>query len=389
MIEFSIIMPVYNNEKYFPLAVKSIENQNYDNYELIVVEDGSTDRTPQIADFLATKNMHMKVIHQKNQWIYNSFNNGIALASGKYIYILNSDDALMPGTLALFERKIREYNPDIIWTKVLIHECDAEQNIITYDKLHLNQYVIEEHFYGNKSEVEKAWPYFVSSKLAWNQANLYRREIMQSQLFRNDVYGADTLYNISIADKIRSALVLQEPVYFHYIYGNETMNASIGKYYSYTQAMHNEIYNNYLHLFQNWGLEQENYMEMLYKIRMSALTGELRALQAANCPLSIEDKLQYAFCGCIDETVKKCVLKSNRDEELESRILSGVRELLLKEDINIDNKMYFAYELLNSLLCYEKDDQDYRTIENAVNHPLNPYHIGGVFYRKLITNKAH
>jgi Glycosyltransferases involved in cell wall biogenesis len=382
-------MPVYNNEKYFPLAVKSIENQNYDNYELIVVEDGSTDRTPQIADFLATKNMHMKVIHQKNQWIYNSFNNGIALASGKYIYILNSDDALMPGTLALFERKIREYNPDIIWTKVLIHECDAEQNIITYDKLHLNQYVIEEHFYGNKSEVEKAWPYFVSSKLAWNQANLYRREIMQSQLFRNDVYGADTLYNISIADKIRSALVLQEPVYFHYIYGNETMNASIGKYYSYTQAMHNEIYNNYLHLFQNWGLEQENYMEMLYKIRMSALTGELRALQAANCPLSIEDKLQYAFCGCIDETVKKCVLKSNRDEELESRILSGVRELLLKEDINIDNKMYFAYELLNSLLCYEKDDQDYRTIENAVNHPLNPYHIGGVFYRKLITNKAH
>lgn len=252
MIEFSIIMPVYNNEKYFPLAVKSIENQNYDNYELIVVEDGSTDRTPQIADFLATKNMHMKVIHQKNQWIYNSFNNGIALASGKYIYILNSDDALMPGTLALFERKIREYNPDIIWTKVLIHECDAEQNIITYDKLHLNQYVIEEHFYGNKSEVEKAWPYFVSSKLAWNQANLYRREIMQSQLFRNDVYGADTLYNISIADKIRSALVLQEPVYFHYIYGNETMNASIGKYYSYTQAMHNEIYNNYLHLFQNW-----------------------------------------------------------------------------------------------------------------------------------------
>lgn len=382
-------MPVYNNEKYFPLAVKSIENQNYDNYELIVVEDGSTDRTPQIADFLATKNMHMKVIHQKNQWIYNSFNNGIALASGKYIYILNSDDALMPGTLALFERKIREYNPDIIWTKVLIHECDAEQNIITYDKLHLNQYVIEEHFYGNKSEVEKAWPYFVSSKLAWNQANLYRREIMQGQLFRNDVYGADTLYNISIADKIRSALVLQEPVYFHYIYGNETMNASIGKYYSYTQAMHNEIYNNYLHLFQNWGLEQENYMEMLYKIRMSALTGELRALQAANCPLSIEDKLQYAFCGCIDETVKKCVLKSNRDEELESRILSGVRELLLKEDINIDNKMYFAYELLNSLLCYEKDDQDYRTIENAVNHPLNPYHIGGVFYRKLITNKAH
>ena len=381
-------MPVYNNEKYFPLAVESITNQNYDNYELIVVEDGSTDGTPQIADSLAAKNLHMKVIHQENQWIYNSFNNGIALATGKYIYILNSDDTLMPGMFALFEKKIKEYNPDIIWTKVLTHECDAEQNIITYDKFQLNQYVTEEHFYPNKEEVEKAWPYFVSSKLAWNQANLYRREIMQSQLFRNDVYGADTLYNISIADKIHSALVLQEPVYFHYMYGNEAMNASIGKFYSYDQAMHNEIYNGYLRLFQNWGLAQETYMEMLNKIRMSALTGELRALQAANCPLSIEDKLQYAFSGCIDETIQKCVLESNCEEELESRILSGVRELFLKEDIGADNKMYFAYELLDSLLRYEKDEKDYRMIENAIIHPLNPYHIGEVFYKKLMTNKT-
>lgn len=389
MIDFSIIMPVYNNEKYLPLAVESIEKQDYDNYELIIVEDGSTDRTPQIVDSLAAKNSHIKVIHQENQWIYNSFNNGIALATGKYIYILNSDDALMPGTLALFEKKIKEYNPDIIWTKVLIHECDAERNITTYDKVNCNRYVTEEHFYANKKEVEKAWPYFLSSKLAWNQANLYRREIMQSQLFRNDVYGADVLFNISIADKIHSALVLQEPVYLFYIYGNEAMNVSIGKYYAYQHAMFNEIYNSYRCLFQNWGLEQETYMEILYKIRMTALTGEIRALQAANCPLSLEEKLQYAFFGYIDETIKKCVRESNREEELESRILSGIRELFLKENINADNSMYFVYELLEALLRYEKDENDYKKMEDAINHPLNPNHIGDVFYKKLMTNKAH
>lgn len=387
MLEFSIIMPVYNNEKYFPLAVESIEKQNYDNYELIIVEDGSTDRTPQIADSLAAKNPHIRVIHQENQWIYSSFNNGIALARGKYIYILNSDDALMPGTLALFERKIKKYNPDIIWTKVLVCKCDAEQNIINWDKVKRNQYVTEERFYASKKEVEKAWPYFLSNNLVWDQANLYRRELMQSQLFRNDVYGADVFFNISIADKIHSALVLQEPVYLFYIYGNDAMNASVGKYYSYEHDMNNEIYNDYRCLFQNWGLAQETYMEMLYKFRMFKITRELRALQAGNCPLSLEEKLQCAFGGYIDETIKKCVQESNREEELESRILSGIRELFLKEDITTDNSMYFAYELLEALLRYEKDENDYKKIEDAINHPLNPNHIGNVFYKMLMADK--
>lgn len=381
---FSIIMPVYNNEKYFPLAVQSILEQDYTDYELIIVDDGSTDCTPQIVDELARKDKRVKAIHQNNQWIYASMNNGIQKALGDYIYIVNSDDKLMAGALSLMARKVEEYHPDIIWTKVLAHVCDAEQNILIYDKYHFDQYITEERFYSNKKEVEKAWPYFLSSILAINQANLYRREIMQSQMFRNDVYGADTLYNISIADKIHSALILQEPIYIHYIYGDVKMNASMGKYYSYDHAMYNEVHVRYQLLFQNWGLERENYVEILCQRRMKGLTHELRALQAKNCPLTMEEKLHFAFCGCIDETIQKCVLESNRQEELESRILSGTRELFIKENITADNEMYFTYELLESLLRYEKDEEDYRKIENAVNHPRNPFRIGSAFYEKLI-----
>jgi glycosyltransferase involved in cell wall biosynthesis len=387
MIRFSIIMPVYNNEKYFPLAVKSIEKQDYDNYELIIVDDGSTDRTPQIADALAEKNPHIKVVHQENQWIYNSFNNGIALAKGEYIYILNSDDQLMPGTFQLFETKVKEYHPDIIWTKVLQHVCDEKQNIIIYDKFNSNQRVVKECFYSSKTEVEKAWPFFISSGLAQNQANLYRREIMQSHLFRNDVYGADTLYNISIADEITSALVLSEPVYSYYIYGNNTMNVSAGKYYTYSHDMYNEIYLQYQALFQKWRLAPEDSLTAIQKRRMIALTTELRELQAFNCPFSIGEKLQFALCGCVDDVIKECVLEGHREEELESRILSGIRELLIQETIDTDNKMYFVYELLESLLRYEKDEEDFRRIERAINHPLNPLHIGRIFYEKLIHGK--
>lgn len=383
MVRFSVVMPVYNNEKYFPLAVKSIEKQNYDDYELIIIDDGSTDKTPQIADSLAEGNPHIKVVHQKNQWIYNSYNNGIALAKGQYIYILNSDDQLMPGTFKLFERKIEEYHPDIIWTKVLHHICDENQNIVIYDKYNSDRNVVEEHFYSNKTEVEKAWPYFLSSRLAVDQANLYRREIMQSQTFQSDVYAADGLYNISIADKINSALVLAEVIYYHYIYDSNSMNASIGKYYSYTHEMFNRIYLQYRILFQKWNLSPEDYREVIQSRRMAALTQELRELQAFNCTLSLEEKLQVIFYGCVDEVITECVLEGQREEEMESRVLSAARELLIKEPISTDSKMYFVHELLESLLRYEKDEEDFQKIENAIKHPLNPLHIGKFFGGKL------
>lgn len=384
MTKFSIIMPVYNNEKYFPLAVESVEKQNYNNYELIIIDDGSTDKTSQIADSLAKKNPHIKVVHQKNQWIYNSFNNGIALATGQYIYILNSDDYLIPGSLELFDRKIKLYHPDVIWTKVLDHICDAEQNIIVFDKYSNEKYFTEERFYPDKGAVRRAWPIFLTSKLTMNQANLYRREIMKNYLFRTDVYGADVLYNISIADSIKSALVLKENIYYHYIYENDNkMNAGFHKYYSYEHEMYNEIYKKYLELFQKWRLPEESYQTILCKRRMMSLTYELQNLQAPNCPLSIEEKLKYALSGCVDDIIKECVWENKKEDELESRILSGIKDLLVKESIDKSSEMYFVYELLEGFLCYEKEEEDYRKIERAIAHPLNPLHIGQYFYRQL------
>lgn len=383
MIKISVVMPVYNNEKYFPKAVESVISQDYDDYELIIVDDGSTDNTSQIADEFQRNNSHIRVIHQENQWIYNSMNNGIAEAGGEYIYILNSDDTLVEGALKLLDKKIEEYHPDIIWTKVLMHRCDEEQNILIHNYKDYARNVKEE-FFSNKHDVEKAWPYFISNNLTTDQANLYKREIMQKYRFRNDVYMADTLYNITIADEINSAFILEEPIYNHFIYGIDKMNASKGKYYGYEHDMLNEIYMGNCNLFQKWNLPSESYRNLLKKMRMRGISSEIRILQAGNCTLTTEEKLYKIFNQYTDAVVREIALVNNCQEELESRILSGVRELLIKEPISSDSKMYFVYELLDSLLRYEKDEEDYKKIENAINHPLNPAHIGRTFYEKLV-----
>ena len=70
-------------------------------------------------------------------------------------------------------------------------------------------------------------------------------------------------------------------------------------------------------------------------------------------------------------------------EELECRIFSGIREILIEEQVAKENEMYFVYELLEALLCYEKTEEDYKKIKHGINHPLNSRHVGQVLYGKL------
>ena len=128
----SVITPVYNKEKYVAKAIESVLSQSFKAFEYIIIDDGSTDRSPAIVDEYAKKDDRIKVIHQKNQWIYASFNNGIRKASGEYIYILNADDRLRKNALELMAEKVRELKPDVIWTKVLSHKADENQNILEF-----------------------------------------------------------------------------------------------------------------------------------------------------------------------------------------------------------------------------------------------------------------
>ena len=81
----SVIVPIYNVEKYLARCVDSIVNQTYKNLEIILVDDGSPDRCPQMCDDYAEKDSRIKVIHKKNGGLSDARNAGMAVATGEYI----------------------------------------------------------------------------------------------------------------------------------------------------------------------------------------------------------------------------------------------------------------------------------------------------------------
>lgn len=91
----SVIVPVYKVEKYLDKCVKSIINQTYNNLEIILVDDGSPDKCPTICDEWARKDSRIKVIHQRNAGVSTARNAGLAIANGKYVCFVDSDDYVM------------------------------------------------------------------------------------------------------------------------------------------------------------------------------------------------------------------------------------------------------------------------------------------------------
>lgn len=114
MAEISIIVPVYNTSKYVSACLDSLLAQTWQDFELIAVNDGSSDRSLTILNEYARTDKRIKVIDQKNQGIGAVRNLGIQLASGKYITFIDSDDTIDPHMLACLYQKAEEDHLDIV-----------------------------------------------------------------------------------------------------------------------------------------------------------------------------------------------------------------------------------------------------------------------------------
>lgn len=210
---FSIIMPVYNTPiLHLKKAIKSIDFQNFNQYELILVDDGSDTECVKWIDLIREKNNKVSVIHKKNGGVSSARNAGIIASIGKYIIFVDSDDLISENFLEEAAHYIKKYMPDIIFG--------------TIDFVP-NQYVVQnngcmEIFNKNDLvDVKKSLLNIQPRKLEYNIlgtpcARIYKAEHVKKILFREGVpLCEDQLFNREILEIVDKVLVVPNIWYFY------------------------------------------------------------------------------------------------------------------------------------------------------------------------------
>mgnify|MGYP003302353025 CR=1 FL=1 len=146
----SVIVPVYNVEKYLDRCIESIVNQTYKNLEIILIDDGSTDNSPQICDELEKKDKRIKVIHKENSGVSSARNVGLDNAKGDYIGFVDSDDFIEKDMYSLMLKKIESTNSDCCFCDVrYVGICSNEEIHLWNKQLFSKQEILNVFFEFN------------------------------------------------------------------------------------------------------------------------------------------------------------------------------------------------------------------------------------------------
>ena len=114
IMQISVVVPVYNVSKYLPTCLDSIVNQTYEDLDIIVVDDGSTDDCPRICDEYGQRDTRIRVIHQSNQGLSKARNTGLSLAKGEYVWFVDSDDWIVEDCIGRIAKRLQETQPDML-----------------------------------------------------------------------------------------------------------------------------------------------------------------------------------------------------------------------------------------------------------------------------------
>lgn len=208
---FSVLVPVYNQEKYLPECIESVLNQTFKDFELVLVDDGSTDSSGMICDQYAQQHTHfITVVHQKNQGLLFARRAGIENAKGKYYLFLDADDYFCGNTLETVYNQIKK-KP----VQMVIFNASVQVDF----KSKLNNYPYED---GTVIQEKQKKDFLMAFCGTHTFNNMCFKCIHSSLVDLHDYddgmgvgYGEDLFQLIPLVDRAESFCVLQAPLYFY------------------------------------------------------------------------------------------------------------------------------------------------------------------------------
>ena len=202
----SVIVPIYNVEKYLVRCVDSIVNQTYKNLEIILVDDGSPDRCPQMCDDYAEKDSRIKVVHEKNGGLSDARNAGMAVATGEYISFIDSDDYVSDDFFECLLDVMNKENSDIAECSVVklyednrFDEFSDDLSVKTYDTQDAMSALIAENPFHQH---------------VWNK--LYKTELIKDIPYAVGKLNEDEFWTYQVFGRANKVSKLNKTMYYYF-----------------------------------------------------------------------------------------------------------------------------------------------------------------------------
>ncbi|MDQ0478172.1 glycosyltransferase [Chryseobacterium sp. MDT2-18] len=206
MNKISVIIPVYNVEKYLSACIESIINQTYRNLEIILVDDGSTDCCPKICDDYAAKDSRIKVRHKENGGLSDARNVGIEVATGEYIAFVDSDDLITLNFCEILLQTALQNRGGIVECSFAKFENEFEINWEQLDSKSIDLVY----------QTEEALELLIKDTIkqtVWNK--LYKKEIIDGVLFEKNRKHEDEFWTYQVIGKAKRIVKNDNVLYFY------------------------------------------------------------------------------------------------------------------------------------------------------------------------------
>lgn len=210
--KLSVIVPIYNVDKYLQKCINSILSNNYDNLEVILVDDGSTDKSHKICSDLQEKNKCIKIITKENGGLSSARNAGLEIASGDYISFIDSDDFVDKSMFAEMMKAIVNAKADLV-------QC-------CYKRVYLNNRVEnskDNRIYEILEGENIKRGFFIDKKIdvmVWNK--IFKRECIKNTKFIEGKNNEDNMYMMDIINNLSKVVILPN-IYYYYLYRDNSI----------------------------------------------------------------------------------------------------------------------------------------------------------------------
>lgn len=256
---FSIIIPIYNVARFIHSGLHCISEQTFADYEVILVDDGSTDNSPILCDEAAAVDDRIKVIHSENLGSGPARNKGIDAAQGDYLLFFDIDDVLHENALEIIHNRIKQFsNPDLLVFSY--REIDVAYNTTA-------NYLFNPNFFNSNEELRRNYVEELSgvrfnNGFVWNKA--YSREFIIDKNIRFEALRIqqDEVFNIEVYKNVDTVAVVNDILYDYYVYSSGNTRS---RFIHDRLAIYQRVRDSLLSLNAKWHLDDARFTNYIHK----------------------------------------------------------------------------------------------------------------------------